>query len=152
MAAMKVAAGIDQIRNNPRLYLGDQEPSGRFLAVGLAGCALTSGAEHVQIQLQLLTDGWVSVSAERDWISPSLPEKFRSRLLDQVVLSLIPQLGGRQNEIRYEVIAAAFSSSFSMKSGDTWTIALGDAPPQIVRARLAEAEFAIVFKPQVTGS
>jgi hypothetical protein len=41
----------------------------------------------------LLTDGWVSVSAERDWITPSLPERFKDWPLARVVVSPIPQFG-----------------------------------------------------------
>ena len=143
---MKLAVGIDAIRNNPKLYIGDCEPSGQFLATGLAGCALTSGARRVQIEL--LTDGWVSVSAEREWITPGLPERFKDWPLTRVVVSLIPQVAGRQNEIRYEVIVSAFSRSLALKSGDTWITALGDDPPEVVRECLADAEFAVVFKPQ----
>ena len=143
---MKLAVGIDAIRNNPRLYIGDCEPSGQILGTGLAGCALTSGARRVQIQL--LADGWVSVSAERDWITSSLPEKFKDWPLPRVVVSLIPQVGGRQNEIRYVVIVSAFSRSLALKSGDTWITALGDDPPELVRRCLVDAEFAVVFNPQ----
>jgi hypothetical protein len=142
---MKLAAGIDQIRNNPKLYIGDCQPSGQFLGTGLAGCALTSGAQLVQIRL--LSDGWVSVSAERDWITSSLPEKCKDWALARVVVSLIPQVGGRPNEIRYEVIVAAFSSSLALKSGDMWLTAIGQGPPEAVRKSLVDAEFAIVFKP-----
>jgi hypothetical protein len=56
---MKMAVGMDAIRNNPKLYIGDCEPSRQILGTELAGCALTSGARCVQIEL--LTDGWVSV-------------------------------------------------------------------------------------------
>jgi len=143
---MKLAVGIDAIRNNPKLYIGDCEPSGQILGTGLAGCALTSGARRVKIEL--LADGWVSVSAERDWITPSRPEKFKDWPLPRVVVSLIPQVGGRQNEIRYEVIVSAFSRSLALKSGDTWITALGDDPPELVRKCLVDAEFAVVFKPQ----
>ena len=143
---MNLAVGIDAIRNNPKLYIGDCEPSGQFLGTGLAGCALTSGARRVQIEL--LADGWVSVSAERNWITPSLPEKFKDWPLPRVVVSLIPQVGGRQNEIRYEVIVSAFSRSLALKSGDTWITAFGDEPPDLVRKRLVDAEFAVVFEPQ----
>ena len=143
---MKLAVGIDAIRNNPKLYIGDCEPSGQILGTGLADCALMSGARRVQIEL--LADGWVSVSAERDCITPSLPEKFKDWPLPRVVVSLIPQVGGRQNEIRYEVIVSAFSRSLALKSGDTWITALGDDPPELVRKCLVDAEFAVVFKPQ----
>jgi len=143
---MKLAVGIDAIRNNPKLYIGEYEPSEQFLAAGLAGCALTSGAKRVQIEL--LADGWVSVSAERDWITPSLSERFKDWPLARVVLSLIPQVGGRQNEIRYEVIVSAFSQCLALKCGNTWIIALGDEPPELVRQCLVDAEFAVVFKPQ----
>ena len=143
---MKLAVGINAIRNNPKLYIGDCEPSGQILGAGLVGCALTSGARRVQIEL--LTDEWVSVSAERDWITSSLPEKFKDWPLARVVVSLIPQVGGRRNEIRYEVIASAFSSGLALKSGDTWITALGDDPPELVRKRFVNAEFAVVFKPQ----
>ena len=143
---MKLAVGIDAIRNNPTLYIGDCKPSGPFLGTGLAGCALTSGARRVQIEL--LAEGWVSVSAERDWITPSLPEHFKHWPLTRVVVSLIPQVGGRVNEIRYEVIVSAFSRSVALKSGDTWITALGDDPPELVRKCLADAQFAVVFKPQ----
>ena len=143
---MKLAVGIDAIRDNPKLYIGDCEPSGQILGTGLVGCALTSGARCVQIEL--LTDGWVSVSAERDWITPSLPEKCKDWPLARVVVSLIPRVGGRQNEIRYEVIVSAFSRGLALKSGDTWITALGDDPPELVRQCLVDAEFAVVFKPQ----
>jgi hypothetical protein len=143
---MKLATGLDAIRRNPKLYLGDCEPSGPFLATGLAGCALTSGARRVHIEL--LADGWVSVSAERDWITPSLPERFKDWPLARVVISLIPQVGGQQNEIRYEVIVSAFSRSLVLKSDNTWIAALGDDPPELVRKHLDNAEFAVVFQPQ----
>jgi hypothetical protein len=145
--AMKLAVGIEQIRNNPRFYIGDGEPSGKFLGTGLAGCALASGARRVQVQL--LTDNWVSVSAECDWITTSLPDRCKGWSLNRVVVSLIPQLGGRQNEIRYEVIVAAFSHSLALKSGDKWISVLGDNPPDLVREHIADAEFAIAFKPQI---
>jgi len=147
---MKVPVGIDAIKRNPKLYIGECEPSGPFLGTGLAGCALTSGARHVQIEL--LADGWVSVSAERDWITPSLPERFKHWPLPRVVVSLIPQVGGRQNEIRYEVIVSAFSHSLALKSEDTWITALGDDPPELVQKCLADAQFAVVFKPQSVSS
>ena len=143
---MKSAVGIDAIRNNPELYIGDCEPSGKILGTGLVGCALTSGARRVQIEV--LTDGWISVSAERDWITTSLPEKYKDWPLARVVVSLVPQVGGRQNEIRYEVIVSAFSRGLALKSGDLWITALGDDPPELVRKCLANAEFAVVFKPQ----
>lgn len=146
---MKLPVGIDAIRNNPTLYIGDCEPSGPFLGTGLAGCALTSGARRVQIEL--LAEGWVSVSAEHDWITPSLPEHFKHWPLTRVVISLIPQVGGRQNEIRYEVIVSAFSRSVALKSGHTWITALGDGPPEFVRSSLANAEFAVVFEPQLVN-
>jgi hypothetical protein len=146
---MKLAVGIDAIRNNPKLYIGDCEPSGPFLGTGLAGCALTSGARRVQIEL--LADGWVSVSAERDWITPSLPDKFKDWPLARVVISLIPQVGGGVNEIRYEVIVSAFSRSLALKSGNTWITALRDEPPEHVRKCLVDVEFAVVFKPQSVG-
>lgn len=142
---MKLAVGIDEVRNNPTLYVGDREPTGQFLGTGLAGCALTSGARHVQIQL--LPDGWVAVSAERDWITPSLPERCKDWPLERVVVSLIPQVGGQQNEIRFEVIVAAFSRSLALKSGERWVVAVGNEPPKILRDRLSVAEFAVVFKP-----
>jgi len=143
---MKVPVGIDAIRRNPKLYIGEYEPTGQFLGTELAGCALTSGARRVQIEL--LADGWVSVSAERDWITPSLPDRCKDWPLTRVVLSLIPQVGGRQNEIRYEVIVSAFSHCLALKSGNTWIAALGTEPPELVRQCLVDAEFAVVFKPQ----
>jgi hypothetical protein len=79
---------------------------------------------------------------------PSLPERFKDWPLTRVVVSLIPQVGGRQNEVRYEVIVSAFSRSLALKSGDAWITALGDDPPEVVRKCLADAEFAVVFKPQ----
>lgn len=127
MLLMKVSAGIDAIRNNPKLYIGDCEPTGQFLGVGLAACALTSGAQRVQVEL--LDDDWVSVSAERDWITSSLPEHRKDWPLSRVVISLIPQVGGRQNEIRYEAIVSAFSRNFAVKSGDNWTSVVGNDPP-----------------------
>lgn len=143
---MKLAVGIDQIRNNPKFYIGDEEPTGPFLGTGLVGCALTSGAQHVQVRL--LTDGWVSVSAERDWIASSLPEKCKDWPPERVVVSLLPQVGGRQNEIRFEVIVAAFSHSLALKSGSRWITVLGNDLPAVVRDCLSNVEFAVVFKPQ----
>lgn len=43
---------------------------------------------------------------------------------------------------------SAFSRALALKSGDTWTVALGDDPPELVRKRLVDAEFAVVFLPQ----
>jgi hypothetical protein len=68
--------------------------------------------------------------------------------LERVFVSLVPQVGGRQNEIRFEVIAAAFSRNLTLKSGDRLITVLGDIVPEAVRESLADCEFAVVFKPQ----
>jgi hypothetical protein len=78
----------------------------------------------------------VSVSASRYWITPSLPERFKNWPLERVVLSLIPQVGGQHNEIRYEVIAAAFSSSFALKSRDAWITVFGAPAEDAARPML----------------
>jgi hypothetical protein len=89
----------------------------------------------------------VSVTAERDWITLSLPERCEDWPLERVVVPLVPQVGGRQNEIRFEVIVAALSHSLALKLGDRWITALGDNLPTDVRDCLSIAEFAVVFRP-----
>jgi hypothetical protein len=143
---MTVLTGIDQIRKQPAFYIGDYQPTGQFLAGGLAHCALICGARHLQIDL--LDNGWVCVSAEHDWITSSLPDRCADWPLQRVALSLVPLIGGRQNEIRFEVIAAAFSDHFALKSGNEWLAALGDIPPEAVRSHLSDARFAVVFEPR----
>jgi hypothetical protein len=91
----------------------------------------------------------VSVSADSDWITPNLPEKYKDWPLSRVIVFLIPQVGGRQNEIPYEVVVAAFSCSLALKSGDHWISAVGDGPPDFLRQWVADAEFAVPFKPQI---
>jgi hypothetical protein len=142
---MEVPRGLDVIRKRPEFYLGGNEPSRRFLGVGLAECALKSGARRVQVEL--LADGWVSVSADRDWITPSLPENWNGSPLERVIVSLVPQIGGRQNEIRFEVMVAAFSQSLMLKSGHEWQLLFGNEAPGPLREAVDEP-FAILFRPE----
>jgi hypothetical protein len=69
----------------------------------------------------------VSVTAERDWITPSLPERCEDWPLERIV--------------------AALSHSLALKLGDRWITALGDNLPTDVRDCLSIAEFAVVFRP-----
>lgn len=140
---MKVPSSIELIQKNKAMYLGDEEPSGRLLAIRLADCALISGASRVEVLA--LEQGWMAVSSDSDWITPSLPRRENASL-ERAFLALIPLHGGRQNEVRFEVIVSAFSSSLSVKSGDRWSALVGELVPQKFRDHVANSEFAVVFK------
>lgn len=143
---MKVPPALELIRQNRHMYLGDEAPSPRLLAVSLAECALVSGAER--LELLLLADGWTAVASDADWITPNLPQD-RNLSMDRAFNALIPLRGGRQNEIRFEVVVAAFSRSLSVKSGEQWISIVGDAPPAHIRDRLGSNGFAVVFMTQL---
>lgn len=61
---MRILPALERIREKTAFYLGDQQPSGRYLAVQLADCALASGAHRVE--LRVLPEGWMAVSADAD--------------------------------------------------------------------------------------
>lgn len=143
---MKIPSPIELIRQKKALYFGDQEPSGRLLAVQLADCAMVSGARSVE--LLSLPDGWMAVSSDVDWISPNLRQQG-DRSMETAFMDMIPLRGGRPNQIRSEVFIAAFSSSVRVRSGGSWITIIGSDPPSQVLERLAASEFAVVFKPEV---
>jgi hypothetical protein len=142
---MEVLRGLDVIRRRPEFYLGSNEPSGKFLGAGLAECALRSGARRVKVEM--LMDGWVSVSADRDWITPSLPENWKGQPPERVIVSLVPQIGGQQNEIRFEAMVAAFSQCLMLKSEGEWKTLFGDEAPGALREAVDDP-FAILFRPE----
>lgn len=142
---MKVPPPLELIRQKKSFYLGQQEPSGRFLAVQLADCAIASGARRVEVSV--LPEGWMAVSADADWITPNLQQQ-RDSSLENAFKAMIPLQGGRPNQIRFEVLVTAFSSSLSVKSGGSWITIVGMAPPAEIRDPVARSEFAVVFKPE----
>jgi hypothetical protein len=141
---MNMSSPIELIRENRSMYLGNEEPSGRVLAVRLADCALISGAHRVE--LLVLTDGWIAVSSDADWITPDVLHRQKDFSFERAFKAMIPLRGGQQNEVRFEVIVAAFSKDLSVKSGARWSTLEGDAPPQEVRDHVAKNEFAVVFR------
>lgn len=70
---MRILPALELIREKTAFYLGDQQPSGRYLAVQLADCALASGVHRVE--LRVLPEGWMAVSTDADWISPNLQDR-----------------------------------------------------------------------------
>lgn len=142
---MKVLPPLEHIRQNRAMYLGPEQPSGRVLAVGLADCALVSGASRVE--LLVLTDGWMAVSAEADWITSNL-QQHKNLAMERAFTSMIPLQGARPNEIRFEVIVTAFSKNLGVKSGNHWVSIVGDNPPQDIRDRVAGNAFSVVFLPE----
>src|ERR1700677_5303656 len=125
---MNISSPIELIRKNRTMYLGKEEPSGRVLAVRLADCAVISGARRVE--LMVLTDGWMAVSSDADWITPHVRHREKDFSIEHAFKAMIPLRGGQQNEVRFEVIAAAFSKDLTVKSGAQWIKVEGDAPPQ----------------------
>jgi len=131
------------IRQHKAMYLGDEEPSGRILSIGLADCALVSGASRVE--LLRLPESWTGVLADADWITPNV-QQHNGRSLEHAFQAMIPLRGGRPNQIRFEVVVAAFSTNVSVKSGDSWIAIAGDLPPRDVRDRVTESLFAVAFR------
>jgi hypothetical protein len=80
------------------LYLGNVEPSGILLATRLAESALRAGA--LLVELRVLGAGWISVSGELDWITPSAQKIREGISLQRVFTCLMPQTGGIPNEVR----------------------------------------------------
>lgn len=143
---MKIPLPVDLIRQNRVMYLGSEEPSGRVLAIRLADCALISGARR--LELLVLANGWMAVSADADWITPNLQQQSDSSM-ERAFKAMIPLRGGQHNEIRFEVIVTAFSRCVSVKSADQWNAIAGDPPPSDVRDRVAKNEFVVVFQAEV---
>ena len=142
----KVPPPLELIRQKKAFYLGDQEPTARFLAVNLAECAMVSGARRVE--LLALAEGWMAVSADADWITPSLRGR-KDPSMESAFSKMIPLTGGRPNQIRFEVFVTAFSSRVGVKAGAHWIPIIGDLPPQEVRDHVERNEFAVLFTPQL---
>lgn len=140
---MNMPNSLEQIRKHSKLYLGDVEPNGIMLAARLAESALTSGA--LLIELRVLDAGWMAVCGESDWITPSAQKVREGISLQRVFTGLMPQLGGRPNEIRFEPIVTAFSRSLAVKSDAQWTLISGDLPSNEVQYTLANCKFVVAF-------
>ena len=137
---------LELIRQKKTVYLGDKEPTGRFLAVHLAECAMVSGAHRVE--LLVLSEGWFAVCADADWITPSVHGRKDSSM-ESAFTGMIPLKGGGENEIRFEVFVNAFSRSLSVRSANRWIAIRGEPPPPDVRNRVQSNEFAVLFRPEV---
>jgi hypothetical protein len=140
---MKVPPPLEHIRQNRAMYLGPEKPSGRALAIGLAHCALVSGASRVE--LLVLVDGWMAVCADADWITPNL-QQHKDLAMERAFKSMIPLHGARPNEIRFEVIVTAFSRNLGVKSDNHWVAIIGKNPPKDIRDRVAGSDFSVVFQ------
>ena len=134
---------LELIRSNPKLYLGDVEPSGFLLATRLAESALISGA--LRVESRVLDAGWIAVTGESDWITPSAHKTRKGISLERVFTGLMPQDGGTPNEVRFEPIVTAFSRSLAVKSDRHWSVIVGELPSDEVRHLLADAKFAVAF-------
>jgi hypothetical protein len=66
--------------------------------------------------------------------------------LQRVFTGLMPQLGGRPNEVRFEPIVTAFSRCLAVKSDAQWTLISGDLPSSEVQHMLANRKFAVAFQ------
>jgi hypothetical protein len=141
---MSTPNSLEQIRKNPKLYLGNVEPNGILLATRLAESALRAGAPLVE--LRVLVAGWISVSGESDWITPSAQKLPEGIALQRVFTCLMPQSGGIPNEVRFEPVLTAFSRSLAVKSDTQWTLIVGNLPSKEVQHTLANRKFAVVFQ------
>lgn len=141
---MYMPNSLEQIRKHPKLYLGDVEPDGILLATRLAESALNSGA--LLIELRVLDGGWMAVCGESDWITPSAQKVREGTSLQRVFTGLMPQLGGRPNEVRFEPVVTAFSRSLAVKSDAQWTRISGDLPVNEVQYALSHCKFAVAFQ------
>jgi len=116
-----------------------------LLAARLAESALIAGA--LLVELRVLDSGWIAVSGESDWITPNAQKVRQGISLQRVFTSLMPQLGGRPNEVRFEPIVTAFSRSLAVKSNAHWTLIAGDdLPSNEIQHTLANCKFAVVFQ------
>lgn len=141
---MGMPTSMEQIRQHPKLYLGDVEPNGMLLAARLAESALIAGA--LLIELRMLDAGWIAVSGESDWVTPNAQRVREGISLQRVFTSLMPQFGGRPNEVRFEPILAAFSRSVAVKSNAHWILITGDLPSNEIRHTLANCKFSVAFQ------
>jgi hypothetical protein len=135
---------LEQIREHPKLYLGDVEPNGMLLAARLAESALIAGV--LLVELRVLDAGWIAVSGESDWITPNAQKVREGISVQRVFTSLMSQLGGRPNEVRFEPIVTAFSRSVAIKSDGHWTLIAGDLPSNEIQHRLENCKFAVAFR------
>ena len=131
------------IRHNRAMYLGGEQPSGKTLAVRLADCALRSGARR--LELLVLSDGWMAVTSDADWITPNL-RGLRTSTMEGAFRALTPLLGGQPNEIRFEAIVAAFSKDVCVRSQGNWYTISGENPSLGVQSMLGNNAFAVLFK------
>jgi hypothetical protein len=143
---IRIVKPLELIRQKKTFYLGGEEPTGRFLAVHLAECAMVSGAHRVE--LLVLAEGWFAVCADADWITPNVQGR-RDPSMESAFTGMIPLKGGRQNEIRFEVFVNAFSNSLSVKSTDHWITIRGEPPPPGMCNRVQSNEFAVLFRPEI---
>jgi hypothetical protein len=141
---MKLLSPLELIRENRDMYLGKEEPCGRVLAVRLADCALISGARRVE--LLALSEEWMAVSSDTNWIIPAVNNRQKDGSFERAFTAMIPLRGGQQNEIRFEVVVAAFSKDLSIKSGARWLTLEGEAPPQEICDSVKRHEFSVVFR------
>jgi len=143
---------LEQIRSNPRLYLGNVEPDGILLATRLAESALRCAARLVE--LRILDAGWIAVSGESDWITPSAQKTRKDVSLERVFIDLMPQDGGIPNEVRFEPIVTAFALSLAVKLNGHWNSIAGALPSNEVQNVLANSKFAVAFqslRPSLVG-
>jgi hypothetical protein len=141
---MNMPNSLEQIRKHSNLYLGNVEPSGILLATRLTESALIAGARLVE--LRVLDAGWIAVSGESDWITPRAQKVREGISLQRVFTCLMPELGGRPNEVRFEPIVTAFSRSLTVKSDAQWILIAGDLPSNEVQQILASCKFSVAFQ------
>jgi hypothetical protein len=63
----------------------------------------------------------MAVSSDADWIAPDALHRQKHFLFERAFRAMIPLRGGQPNEVRFEVIVAAFSQDLSVKSGIRWS-------------------------------
>jgi hypothetical protein len=139
-----MANSLEHIRSNPKMYLGNVEPDSICLATRLAESALRCAARLVE--MRVLDEGWIAVSGESDWITPSAQKTRKDTSLERVFTGLMPQEGGIPNELRFEPIVTAFSRSLAVKSDGHWTLIAGALPSNEVQQILANSRFAVAFQ------
>jgi len=135
---------VERIRRDPARYLGARRPTAPFLASALIQDALLCGARDVQVTM--LDDGWVGVSADRDWILPHLPPS-RSLTYEHAFRTLIAFNQAGPNSFRSEVLVAAFSTDISILWNSCVTFCVGSAAPSHIVQKLDPSRFTVLFRP-----
>lgn len=117
---------LNYVRNHPRLFLGDAQPSGVLFVHELLDQVFALGVKEVTITCH---EAWWVLSCASDWFLDDRPAREQVR---QIVP--LPELG--PNSCRKEIIAVAFARGFATREGGSaWVVLSGpDVLPGAVEA------------------